>query len=288
MTIDAEICGLPIGDKAPVRIMGVLNLSEESFYKASYIPDSASLLITAKSMITGGATMLDIGARSTAPGVTPISITEEMHRIKSPFEILCSEIPKEIILSVDTQYGEVAELCYEIASKNSRPLLVNDVSNLHTDASLRRFVLKTCVPIILMASKIKPGDCLTMNEIVTEFRVVLDKLITAGYPRSQIILDPGIGKWIPDKVPSNDLAILKNMRDLRTLNLPVLVAISRKSFIGALLNLPKPDDRLQGTLAATAIAVYNGAHVIRTHDVNLETVQTIKIAQSIRDSGTRL
>src|SRR4030042_3873879 len=160
MTIEAEICGLPIGDKAPVRIMGVLNLSEESFYKPSYIADSTSQLITAKAMVEGGATMLDIGARSTAPGANPISITEELRRIKVPFEMLCSEIPKEIILSVDTQYGEVARLCYDIATKNGRPLLVNDVSNLHTDPSLRRFVLDTCVPIVLMASKLKPGDCL--------------------------------------------------------------------------------------------------------------------------------
>ncbi len=286
MAITAEICGLPIGDKAPVRIMGVLNLSAESFYKASYIADGESQLIAAKSMIKAGATMLDLGARSTAPGVTPISITEEMRRIKSSFEIMCSEIPKEIILSVDTQYGEVAQLCHEIANKNDRPFLLNDVSNLHTDPNLRRFLMKTCVvPIILMASKLKPGDCLTIDEILTELRVVVDKLTKAGYPRSQIIIDPGVGKWIPEKLPSNDLAIIKKMRDLRILNLPVLVAISRKSFIGALLNLPKPDDRLQGTLAATAIAVYNGAHIIRTHDVNLETVQTIKIAQSIRDSG---
>ncbi len=285
MGINAEICNLPVGDKAPVRLMGVLNLSAESFYKASYIADGQSLLISAKSMIQLGATMLDIGARSTAPGVTPISISEEMRRIKSSFEMLCSEIPKQIILSVDTQYGEVAQLCYEIANKHDRPLLINDVSNLHTDTNLRRFLLKTVVPIILMASKFKPGDCLTMEEIITELRVTVNKLINAGYPRSQIIIDPGIGKWIPEKLPNFDLAIIKKMRELRMMELPILAAISRKSFIGALLNLPKPDDRFQGTLAATAIAVYNGAHIIRTHDINIETVQTIKIAQNIRDSG---
>ncbi len=284
MVITAEICGLPIGDTAPVRIMGVLNLSSESFYKASYIPDGDSLLLTAKAMIKGGASMLDIGARSTAPGVPPISITEEMRRIKSSYELLCSEIPKEIIISVDTQYGEVAQLCYEIANKNDRPILLNDVSNLHTDPNLKRFLLKTMAPIVLMASKRKPGDCLTMDEVLTELRVVVEKLTSAGYPRGNIIVDPGVGKWVPEKLPANDVIIIKQMRDLRTLNLPVLVAISRKSFIGSLLNLPKPDDRLQGTLAATAIAVYNGAHIIRTHDVNVETTQTIKIAQSIRDA----
>ncbi len=285
MVIMGEICGLPLGDKAPVRLMGVLNLSSESFYKASYIADSESQLITAKAMIKGGATMLDIGARSTAPGVTPISISEEMRRIKPSFEILCSDMPKEIVLSVDTQYGEVAKLCYEIANRNDRPFIVNDVSNLHTDPVLKRFILNTTVPIILMASKLKPGDCFTIAEIHTELRVAIDKLTKAGYPRSQIIIDPGIGKWIPEKGPKYDLGLLKNLRDLRSLELPVLVAVSRKSFIGALLNLPNPDDRFQGTLAATAIAVYNGAHIIRTHDVNLETVQTIKIAQSIRDGG---
>jgi dihydropteroate synthase len=226
---------------------------------------------------------LDLGARSTAPGVESITIDEEEARITGPLELLCQQIPQEVLISVDTQYRQVAATCRNIAVQNDRDIVLNDVSCLRTDPSLAEFAIETHVPVILMASQKVPGDCLTLEDILLELSTTIEYLIANGYPRDQIIVDPGIGHWTPEKGPQKDLEIINRLQELRALELPVLVAVSRKSFIGAVLDLPHPEDRLQGTLGATAIAIFNGAHVIRTHDVNVETIQTVKIAQAIRD-----
>lgn len=283
MTIDSEIYGLSIGDSSPVRIMGVINLSAESFYKASYSPDDDMTITIAKAMVENGATIIDIGARSTAPGVDSISISEEEERIAGPIEILCQEVPSKILFSVDTQYAEIAHKCYDICQNYSRNIIVNDVSCLQTDPALADFVIETQVPVLLMASKNVPGDCLAIGETVEALTTKINDLVDKGYPRHLILVDPGIGHWTPEKLPIYDLALINQLQELRILNLPILVAISRKSFIGAVLNLSNPGDRFVGTLAATAIAVFNGAHVIRTHDVNPETWQTVALAESIRN-----
>ena len=103
-----------------------------------------------------------------------------------------------------------------------------------------------------------------------------------GYDGKKIILDPGIGRWVDKKTPEFDLKIIGNLDKLRSLNKPILVAISRKSFIGATLNITEPEKRLNGTLSATTVAVYKGIHIIRTHDVNHQLMEIIKMAEEIR------
>ena len=114
------------------------------------------------------------------------------------------------------------------------------------------------------------------------FNNTFEFLERKGYDRKKIIIDPGIGRWIKKKTPEYDLKIIGNLEKLRSLNKPILVAISRKSFIGATLNIREPEERLNGTLSATAIAIYKGAHIIRTHDVNHQLTDIIKIAEEIR------
>jgi dihydropteroate synthase len=135
-----------------------------------------------------------------------------------------------------------------------------------------------------MASKSIPGDLLSIEEIIIESKKTIELLSSKGYDHKKIILDPGIGRWIEEKTPECDMRIIKNLEKLRSLRKPILVAISRKSFIGATLNIPEPEKRLNGTLSATAIAVYNGAHIIRTHDVNKQLLEIIKMAEAIRKS----
>jgi len=103
-----------------------------------------------------------------------------------------------------------------------------------------------------------------------------------GYNKNNIIIDPGIGHWIERKTHIYDLKIIGNLSELRVLKKPVLVAISRKSFIGTTLNIPEPENRLNGTLAATAIAVFNGAHIVRTHDVDQQLLEILKMAEQLR------
>jgi len=273
---------IEIGDDFPTVIMGVLNLSPESFYKGSVYEDQDALQEATKEMINNGAKMLDLGARSTAPWSKKISVKEEIDRIIPAMEAVCSIVPKEIIITIDTQYAEVAENLLEISQKYNINVMINDVSCLKTDPSLADLVIKRKIPTIVMASKKVPGDLCTMDEIMEEFDLTIKMLKSKGYDENKIILDPGIGHWIDEKTHEYDLKIISNLKMLKNLNKPILVAISRKSFIGTTLNLPEPEKRLNGSLSATAIAVYNGAHIVRTHDVNEQLLEIVKMAEEIR------
>lgn len=273
---------LEIGDDFPTVIMGVLNLSPESFYKGSVYEDLNSLQLATSTMIENGAKMLDLGARSTAPWSKKITIEEELQRIIPAMELVCKVIPKDVIVSVDTQYREVAEKTCFIAEKYRKSMVINDVSCLKTDPSLIDFITEKDLPIILMASNKVPGDLCTISEIVKEFEKTITLLKKKGYNEKKVIIDPGIGHWIEKKTHIYDLKIIGNLKKLNVLGKPILIAISRKSFIGTTLNIPIPEDRLFGTLAATAIAIYNGAHIVRTHDVEKNLIEFIKMAEEIR------
>jgi dihydropteroate synthase len=273
---------LEIGDDFPTVIMGVLNLSPESFYQGSVYSDLSSLERATLEMIKHGAKMLDIGGRSTAPWSKKISIEEEINRLKPAMEIVCKIIPEDLIISVDTQYSTVAEIAYEIAKRFNKKIIINDVSCFKTDPSLKDFIIEYDIPVILMASKKIPGDLCSIEEIVKEFQQTIKMLKSNGYNENRIILDPGIGKWIEKKVYTYDLKILGNLDKLRILHKPILIAVSRKSFIGTTLNIPEPENRLNGTLSSTAIAVYNGTHIVRTHDVTYQLLEIVKMAEEIR------
>jgi dihydropteroate synthase len=273
---------LEIGDNYPTIVMGVLNLSPESFYKGSVYDTAKKLDFGIKNMINNGAIMIDLGARSTAPWSKKITIDEEINRIVPAMKLLCKIIPNNIILSIDTQYRKVAQKALEISTRYEKKIIINDVSCLKTDPGLGDFVTENDLPIILMASKEVPGDLLTTDEIRYEFNKTIEILERKGYDGKKIIIDPGIGRWIDRKTPEIDLKIIGNLDKLRSLNKPILVAISRKSFIGTILNITEPEKRLNGTLSATAIAIYKGAHIIRTHDVNQQLTEIIKIAEEIR------
>jgi dihydropteroate synthase len=133
-----------------------------------------------------------------------------------------------------------------------------------------------------MASKKVPGDLLHIEEIIKEFSLTINRLKSEGFNENNIILDPGIGHWIEEKTYEYDLKILNNLNKVRSLKRPILVALSRKSFIGTALNIPEPENRYNGTLSATAIAVYNGAHIVRTHDVNNQLIEIIRMAEFLR------
>ena len=273
---------LEIGDDFPTIVMGVINLSPESFYKGSVYKEPEKIKLAAIEMVKYGAKILDIGGRSTAPWSEKISIEEEGNRMKIAMEAVCDIIPDNIVISVDTQYREVAEIAFNIATRTNRKIIINDVSCLKTDPTLIDFITAKDLPIIIMASKKVPGDLCTIEEIIEEFNNTIRNLKKKGYDINKIILDPGIGHWIEEKTHLYDLKIIGNLKELHKLNKIILIAISRKSFIGTTLNIPDPEDRLNGTLSATAIAVFNGAHLVRTHDVNNQLIENVKMAEEIR------
>jgi dihydropteroate synthase len=275
---------LEIGDDFPPVVMGVLNLSPESFYQGSVYENLDKMKKAALEMIENGARILDLGARSTAPWSKIITTEEEIKRFKPAMESLCKTIPNDTIVSVDTQYRQLAQKALDISKKTGKKIIINDVSCLKTDPTLEDFVIENDLPIILMASKNIPGDILTMEEIIHEFNKTIESLISRGYNWEKIVLDPGIGHWVQEKTYKYDLKIIGNLDKLKILKKPILVAISRKSFIGTALNIPDPENRLNGTLSATAIAVYNGAHIIRTHDVTPQLSEIINMADQIRNN----
>jgi len=260
------------GDQHPVRLMGVINLSRESFYKGSVAGPEAALP-RARAMQREGADLIDLGAVSTAPGSPPVSEADERERLFPALRAILENLQMDV--SVDTQRASIAGEALSLGAT-----CINDVSGL-IDPEMATTVGDHDASLIIMATRLRPGDLLGMTEIIPLLGERVRAAAEAGVALQKIAIDPGVGKWIPEKTPAHDLAILDGFRRLRTLGRPVVAAVSRKSFIGACLGQPDPAERLAGTLAATAISVYNGAHVVRTHDVAL-SLETIRMAQAVR------
>lgn len=281
-----KINHLDIGDDYPVRIMGIINLSPESFYKESFI-ENQKIITTIKNMIEYGATILDIGGRSTAPQTAKISVKQEIDRVTKALNTIFENYETaDTLISIDTQYRLVAESALKIFKqyKKDKYFILNDVSALNTDPTLADWLVGTKKPVILMASHNVPGDSLGIEQTILDLKKAINTLKAKKYNTEEnIIIDPAIGRWISEKIPDYDLELIHKLREFRQLSQPLLVGISRKSFIGTILNKKEAKHRLSGTLAATAIAVFNGAHIIRTHDVTKETIESIKIAQAIKN-----
>ena len=180
---------LDIGDDHPTIVMGVINLSPESFYKGSVYEDLEALQEATRKMIENGAKMLDLGARSTAPWSKKISVNEEIERLIPAMEAVCSIVPKDIIITIDTQFAEVAEKALEVSQKYERNAMINDVSCLKTDPKLTDLVIKRNIPTILMASNKVPGDLCTMKEILEEFGLTIKMLISKGYDENKLLFE---------------------------------------------------------------------------------------------------
>lgn len=273
MVVDVDICGLKIGDRHPVRLMGVINLSKESFYKGSVV-STDSVLGVARKMVDDGATIIDIGARSTWPLAKPlVSREEELQRMLPALDMLRDNV--DALISVDTIYADVAEGALEHGAD-----IVNDVSGFTADERMIDVVADYGCPAVVMASEEVPGDPIGMDAIMRSLAYIIDRACSKGIDTDKIILDPAIGKWIPEKDPIYDFETIDQFESLKVFEKPLLAAISRKSCIDAILHKPA-SERLNGSLAATAIVVHKGAHIIRTHDIR-ETRDVVEVAAAMR------
>ena len=269
--IEKTIAGLKVGDNQPVRIMGVINLSKESFYKNSVV-SSEHVRDAALKMVNEGAEIIDVGARSTWPLAGKISKDDERSRLIPAVKALAGiSVP----ISVDTMFSDIAEEALAAGAK-----IINDVSGFTADGKMMDVASKYSCPVVLMASNNIPGDTIGMNAIMEALGNIITRAQDSGISPDSIIIDPAIGKWTPDKLPIHDYEIIDNIARLRIFKKPILTAISRKSFIGDTLKKPA-NERLYGSLAATAIAVRNGAHIIRTHDV-APTLDAVRVAEAAR------
>jgi dihydropteroate synthase len=272
MVVDTEICGIKVGDRYPSHVMGIINLSPESFYESSVVNPDSVLDVSLK-MVENGASFLDLGARSTWRCSEKITRKEELERILPVLEALEGNV--DAVISVDTMFSDIAE---EALKRGAN--IINDVSGFTADPRMIKVVADCGCPAIIMASEKFPGDPLGMDSIIKALDSTIQTAEAGGIEPEKLILDPAIGKWTDEKLPIYDFETLDDFERLKIFEKPLLAALSRKSFIGEVLEKPATE-RLYGSLAAAAIAVYKGAHIIRTHDVP-ETFDVVKLSSALR------
>ena len=275
---------IPVGDSNPVRFMGILNTSRESFYKKSISISKQRISDAVYRMEVEGADFIDVGGMSTAPYLaTMISEKTEICRIMKAIKIIqqISNLP----ISVDTCRAEVAKGALELGVD-----IINDVTGLKHDPRMPKTIEKYCPSLVLCAysKKIMTGNQLrNVKQLLNES---LEIAKSVDIPKTKIVLDPAIGffrkKGMGDfftKINSDwfkrDLLILKNLKSIKSAR-PILVSVSNKSFIGKILKKENPSDRLFGSLAAEVISVLNGANIIRTHNVG-KSKEANAIAQEL-------
>ena len=269
-----------MGDDRPVILAGVVNVSPESFYAASVRVDGEELLERALAMVDAGADLIDVGARSTAPYLpTAIDDEEEGRRLARAVRRLAPKLP--VPISADTARASVARAALDAGAR-----IVNDTAGL-ADPALARLVAEHDAGLIAMASPAADEGRAPMAPLATVRRSLMGSLArarAAGIADERVVLDPGIGFFRDAGVPWDawDAQVLTHLADLADLGRPLCVGVSRKSFIGAMTGRTSPAERLAGSLAATAIAVWNGAALIRAHDV-AETRDAIRVAERLRN-----
>lgn len=256
--------------------MGVLNLTPDSFSDGGQFNALERAIPRAHEMVAQGADIIDVGGESTRPGAQPIPLDEELRRVIPVVERLSAEL--KVPISVDTYKAEVADRALKAGVH-----IVNDISALRFDQRMSQVVAENKAALVLMHMKGTPRNMQrnpryddVMQEIIQFLAQQLQKAEEAGISRSRLIVDPGIGFG---KRVQDNLTILNRLGELHTLGVPVLVGVSRKSFIGKVLDLPV-EDRLEGSAAATALAVTRGAHMLRVHDVK-EMNRVVQMAHAI-------
>lgn len=277
----ANLAGVEVGDHCPVRVVGVINVSPESFYAGSVARNRSALHKLAVKMVEEGAAILDVGAMSTAPYLRGhIEVEEETRRMCAAIDALRFAV--RVPISVDTQRARVAAAALDVGAD-----IINDVSGLSADPTMGA-VARSAKGVILMASESKASTTAPMRMIAARLRQCLARAQRADIAAARIVLDPGIGFFRRAAVPWHrfDCLVLSRLAELRRLGRPLLVGVSRKSFVGKLIGRSDVGERLYGSLAAAAIAVYNGAALIRTHDV-AATVDVVRVAEAVRSVGPR-
>jgi dihydropteroate synthase len=280
--IVGSLGGLEVGDTAPVRLMGVLNVSPESFYGGSVATNLDDLARRAEAMAAEGADLLDLGARSTAPyRVADVSAEEEAQRLGAAVAAVRRAVGLPI--SADTQRELPAR-----AALDAGAAAINDVSGLADDPELARLVAQYGGDLVVMARDLGPGQRAPIARVRARLASSVRRAMAAGVEAARVTVDPGIGFTTrAERSPADwNLSLLHDLTRLRQLGRPILIGVSRKRFIGQILGRDDPADRLTGSVAATAIAVFNGAHVVRTHDV-AETLQAVRVAAALRNAASR-
>lgn len=270
-------------DLAIPRVMGILNITPDSFYSGSRYSTDEEILSAATRMLEDGADILDVGGYSSRPGAADISIQEEGARVLKAIKLISREFP-EAIISVDTFRADIAREAVVECGAN----MINDISGGDADSEMFFTIENLNVPYILMHMKGNPRSMQNkpvyediVADILKWFGERIFRLNSSGV--KDIIIDPGFGFG---KTIDHNFELLRRLGDFSIAGLPVVVGISRKSMIWKTLDI-SADESLNGTTALNAIALFNGADILRVHDVK-EAVQTVQLILRIRNSGNKL
>lgn len=263
-------------DLSTPKVMGILNVTADSFSDGGAFLSRQAALRRAREMIAEGAAIIDVGGESTRPGAAPVNEQEELDRVVPVIELIRAELPAAV--SVDTSKAAVMRAAVAAGAG-----LINDVRALREEGALEA-VAELKVPVCLMHMQ---GEPRTMQvaphyeDVVAEVKAFLferiEACVRAGITRDCLLIDPGFGFG---KTLMHNLSLMKHLQEFVALGVPVLVGASRKSLIGAVLELPV-DQRIYGSIALAALAVAQGASVIRAHEVSA-TVQAVKMAAAVR------
>jgi len=263
-------------DLSTPKVMGIINLTPDSFFAASRKQDVNSVLAQAEKMLSEGATFLDFGAYSSRPGAEDISVNQETDRLLPVVEAIGSAFP-DAVLSIDTFRSSVAEAAIKAGAH-----IINDISGGELDADMFNIVARLQVPYILMHMKGTPQNMVQQADYENVFDEVFD-YFTDKYSQlkklgvKDVIIDPGFGFA---KKSEHSYELMRRLQEFNVLQLPVLVGISRKRMIFNVLGITA-DEALNGTTALNAIALTKGANILRVHDVK-EAVEAVKIWEMCR------
>lgn len=263
-------------DFSTPKVMGVINVTPDSFFEGSRKVDSDDILRTSEKMLREGATFLDIGGYSTRPGSIEVDETEELDRVCKAIELVSTNFP-DAILSIDSFRSKVAkEACLTGAA------IINDISGGHIDSAMLKTVAELQVPYIAMHMRGTPHtmmeDCSYENltlEVTKYFSAVLKKANELRI--NDVLIDPGFGF---SKTLEQNYELLSRLEHFKFLNAPILVGLSRKSMIYKLLNIT-PNEALNGTTSLNTLALFKGASILRVHDIR-EACEVVKIVNQLK------
>ena len=268
-----EIRGRAVRWGARTYVMGILNVTPDSFSGDGLLADAnptERAVEQAVRMVAEGADLLDIGGESTRPGHRAVDAVEELERVIPVVAAVRAALP-DVPISIDTTKPDVA-----LAALDAGADIVNDVWGVAADQELLRLVAERRVPLVLMHNRPTARYTNLMAEIVADLEGAIERALAAGIAWERLIVDPGFGFG---KTPEHNLVLLRDLATLRILGRPILLGTSRKSTLGRVLDLP-PDQRLEATLATTALGIAAGADIVRVHDVR-ENVRAARMTDAI-------
>ena len=260
-------------------VMGIINVTPDSFAGDGLLENAPEqeafvkhAVAQAQQFVADGATLIDVGGESTRPNAAPISVEQELARVLPVVRALYAALPQEVMISIDSYKAEVARQALDAGA-----CIVNDIWGLRHDAAMASLVAERGVPVVLMANMRGYRRREIVSDVVRFLAGSIDLALAAGVAWERIIIDPGIGFGT---TPTENLALLHRLGELRALGRPILLGTSRKSTIGLVLGGLPASERLEGTAATVALGIAQGADIVRMHDVR-EMARVAKMSDAV-------